>query len=630
MANNSERADAIAQLTAEISGKLGTGDAVNSTLSTSERIIARVTDGIYREPWAAFRELIANAYDADATRVIVETGAPDFMQVIIRDNGNGMTPEAVAYLIKSIGGSSKRTNIGAQYNTVSSENVELSPGGRPLIGKIGIGLFAIAQLTQHFQIITKAADSGVRTSATIKLKTHDEEHLSSLGEEGYVAGEVSITTENVEEKDVGSHGTTIVLYTLRQRTRRSLQSSDRWRNAQELDSNSKAYRPPPIFHIGALPDQFPGLTQGYAPNLPWTNETEPSERFRKLVQEAGNVSGRFKAPADLDHFDEYLKLIWKLSLALPLRYQGNHPFNFCENSGIIFLRGPDKDHDGGFLEIDKNACLRDELGLTTTDSANDSLFQVFVDGTELLRPIELPLQLRRNSRVSAPMMLVGKIEQAFSELELDRAGGQLSFEAYLYWNSQIIPKETAGVLIRVRETSGTLFDASFLDYRISEQNRLSQITAEVFVQQGLDGAINIDRESFNYSHPHFLFIQRWLHRALRLLINRNKAIAKQHLTDERKSQRVRATQSLMEAALLVWGKKRGEESDSPVTLEDVEVLVSDIGGVEIDWSVVEGEEEPARLSAVAIVLEAYEVLEKMDSNDRAALIQDLLVVLETK
>ena len=49
-----------------------------TTLATSERIIARVTDGIYREPWAAFRELVANAYDADASYVVIETGQPEF------------------------------------------------------------------------------------------------------------------------------------------------------------------------------------------------------------------------------------------------------------------------------------------------------------------------------------------------------------------------------------------------------------------------------------------------------------------------------------------------------------------------------------------------------------------------
>ena len=630
MAEPQARDVAIAQLSAEVAGKLGSGDTVNSTLATSERIIARVTDGIYREPWAAFRELIANAYDADATRVIVETGAPDFKQVIVRDNGNGMTPEAVVYLVKSIGGSSKRTRTGEQYNTVSKENVELSPNGRPLIGKIGIGLFAVAQLTQHFQIITKAADTKVRTSATIKLRTHDEDRFGGDSEEGYVAGEVSITTENVKEEDVDSHGTTIVLYSLRQEIRRSLQSFTRWVVSQELESDSKAYRPPPIYHIGALPGDIPGLGDGIAANLPWANETEPSERFRRLVKAAGDVSGRFRVPADLDHFDEYLKLIWKLSLALPLRYQGPHPFGFRGDSGLLFLNGPGRVHDGGLLEVGDTRTVRDELGFTTGENLNGSAFQVFVDGIELLRPIELPAELRRKSRVSGPMMLAGKIEEAFRASELDRAGGQLAFEAYLYWNSQIIPKETAGVLIRVREASGTLFDGSFLDYRISEQNRLSQITAEIFVQQGLDGAINIDRESFNYSHPHFLFIQKWLHRALRLLINRNKGIAKQHLVEERRSKRAQSRRSLVEAAFRVWEKRRGEEADFPISIEDLDNLVSDIGGVEIAWSGSESEIEASKLSATAIVLEAYGVLQRMDGEERAALIEDLLKVLETK
>ena len=66
------------------------GEAIELPLSTSQRIIARVTDGIYREPWAAFRELCANAYDADATRVVIETGAPEFDQITIRDDGAGM------------------------------------------------------------------------------------------------------------------------------------------------------------------------------------------------------------------------------------------------------------------------------------------------------------------------------------------------------------------------------------------------------------------------------------------------------------------------------------------------------------------------------------------------------------
>lgn len=636
MDGSQERSNSIAEVTAEVTEKLGSGEAVCTRLTTSERIIARVTDGIYREPWAAFRELIANAYDADATRVIVETGAPDFEQVIVRDNGNGMTPEAVVYLAKSIGGSSKRTRAGEKYNTVSPEDSELSPMGRPLIGKIGIGLFAVAQLTQHFQILTKAAGSGVRTSATVKLQTHDDGRFGSASEEEYEAGEVAITTEKVLDDELESHGTTIVLYTLRAEIRRSLQSYTRWMVSKKPDleagptSDSMAYHPPPIYHIGALSGSIPGFEEGIEAYLPWTSEAKPSERFRQLVKAAGNVSGRYRAPADLDHFDEYLRLVWKLSLALPLRYQGPHPFSFRGDSGILILDGSKTKQDQGMLEIGKAQSIGDKLHLTTIDQSKVRDFHVFVDGTELLRPIELPTTLRRKSRISAPMLLVEKVTEAFSKPELDRAGGQLEFEGYLYWNSQIVPKETAGVLIRVREASGTLFDSSFLDYRVSEQNRLSQITAEIFVQQGLDGAINIDRESFNYSHPHFLYIQKWLHRSLRYLINRNKGLAKQNLSEERQTLREKGRRSLLAAALEVWERRRGEEADPPILIEEMDALARDIGGVEIDWSRAELDIDVTKLSATAVVLEAYEVLQKLDAEERAALVGDLLKVLETK
>ena len=50
-------------------------DSIESVLTTNDRVIARVTDGIYRQPGSAIRELIANAYDADATWVSVKTDA---------------------------------------------------------------------------------------------------------------------------------------------------------------------------------------------------------------------------------------------------------------------------------------------------------------------------------------------------------------------------------------------------------------------------------------------------------------------------------------------------------------------------------------------------------------------------
>ena len=171
-------------------------EPVETNLETNQRIIARVTDGIYREPWAAFRELVANAYDADATHVVVETRAPEFDQITVRDNGIGMSAQTVAYILKNIGASSKRRPVGADLHTVKLGALDLSPAGRPLIGKIGIGLFAVAQLTQHFQIITKARDEPFRISATVRLQTHNED-AQQQNEDDYVAGTVAIKAENV-------------------------------------------------------------------------------------------------------------------------------------------------------------------------------------------------------------------------------------------------------------------------------------------------------------------------------------------------------------------------------------------------------------------------------------------------
>jgi hypothetical protein len=60
-----------------------TGKAVETKLTTNERVLARITDGIYRQPASALRELISNAYDADASEVVILTDAPRFSSIIV-------------------------------------------------------------------------------------------------------------------------------------------------------------------------------------------------------------------------------------------------------------------------------------------------------------------------------------------------------------------------------------------------------------------------------------------------------------------------------------------------------------------------------------------------------------------
>ncbi len=620
-----------AALAQEIREKAQTGETVETSLSTNQRIIGRVTDGIYREPWAAFRELIANAYDADAQTVVIETSAPHFDKITVRDDGNGMSPDTLAYIFQNIGGSSKRTQSGSALHTASPSDPNLSLAGRPLIGKIGIGLFAVAQLTQHFQIITKARGERIRNSATIMLKTHNEQELSRTDlDTEYVAGNVQIISETVPDDQLDSHGTSIVLYSLRTEIRRALQSLRLWSASMEpgIDGNSIVEKPK--YHIGVLPDAILEHPGGVGASLPWLPSDSPKEKFRKLVDAAGNVSDRAGKPLNLEHFDEYLRSIWKLSLSLPLEYLNGHPFDKPGSCGIKFLSLPSGKGPSEPIEIEQNSSPRLIFGLEAGTTSELPLFNVILDDIQLMRPIELPNELRKASRVKSPLMMIAKEKAPFKPDTIARAGGELAFEAYLYWNSKIIPKDTAGVLIRIREASGTLFDTSFLDYQVSEQNRLSQITAEIFIREGLDGAINIDRESFNYSHPHYLYIQRWLHKALRLFVNRQKAIAKEDLDQEKAKGQQNLTSARAQTAFEIWSVRQGEDADPPVQRSNLSIPVTEVGTTSIEWPQGQSKQNIDVAGSLAIILEAYGVLSTLSLKDRAKMINDIIKLFEIK
>ena len=311
-----------------------------------------------------------------------------------------------------------------------------------------------------------------------------------------------------------------------------MQSLQTWQASLATGVDGAPVAERPIFHVGILPNLISIQKNGLKANFPWEPSDTAEVKFEKLAEAAQDASRKMSKPANLDHFDEYLKLIWKLNLALPLRSIGQHPFDFKGSSNLLIYTAPRGKGQAEELKLDDDESLREKLNLISGLSHHADTFDVYIDEVLLKRPIKLPTTLRKENRVGRPAMLAAAEKAPFSPDDQERSGGELEFEAYLYWNSQIVPKDTAGVLVRVKEASGTLFDPRFLNYQVSEQTRLRQITAEIFVKQGLDSAINIDRESFNYSHPHYLCVQKWLHKALRLLVNRLKAIAKDDKTRE--------------------------------------------------------------------------------------------------
>ena len=545
---------------------------VSTKLETDERIIARITDGIYRHPGSALRELISNAYDADASKVVIKTDAPRFSRISIEDDGHGMSPETLAYMLKHIGGSSKR-NIKGQQLGVTSENSLTSPNGRKLIGKIGIGIFSVAQLTLTFQIITKRAGDDFRTVATINLRQFSDEPEDSKVEIENATFESGIVTIWKEPAfDFHSHGTSIILTNIRAHTKETLQSKKLWLDYEESRSDPAGHEPvlPPKYHIGKVQSVSGNQLETdliAEKTVPWENTDLPAVAFSKLVdvvwQEArlGNQNPRLE-----QIFDYYLQMIWSLSLATPLSYIEGNLFDLKMSDWMHpFLIANEPKGSAKPLPCPSNITFRECLSLQEGEELEK--FDIFFDNLELSHPIKYQGLPTGKHRLNKPLVLLGKVKQDFPNIQKEYSTGTLQFEAYLFWNPIIAPAEHRGALIRVNGASGTLFDPTFLNYQVSEQVRLRQITCEIFVRQGFDSALNIDRESFNFAHPHAVYIARWLHNALRQLATAQKRLASEVRTEARDEQEVQFADDIKNLAIRTWQREVKDEYSSPPSVD---------------------------------------------------------------
>ena len=101
--------------------------------------IITIGERLYTESIEFVRELVNNAYDADATMVEVVLGED---MIEIRDNGSGMDREGLKQYF----------NIGSQQKLYTPKSPVYK---RDRIGQFGIGKFASLSACRRFEVITK-------------------------------------------------------------------------------------------------------------------------------------------------------------------------------------------------------------------------------------------------------------------------------------------------------------------------------------------------------------------------------------------------------------------------------------------------------------------------------------------
>lgn len=469
-------------------------------------------------------------------------------------------------MLHHIGGSAKRSRHGALLGVTSFTDPSRSPGGRKLIGKIGIGLFSVAQLTQSFELITKTSGDTHRTVAKVLLRRYSDENLPLDPKEGqYEAGKVLVWREPATDRS--SHGTTVVLDSIWPQTKDTLRSSSMWETVRNLATNNRsaaANTLPPKFHIGSVLSSNNSLLNTlHSPNLPWDKENSPKEAFTMLVDAVSNPDHpeRWNPPID-KLFDYYLQMVWDLSLWCPLPYTDINPFDLpLDGSQRVFSINGDE------LKPDPPAIrtLREALSLGQPD--NHSEFRVVIDDLELSRPIKVRGMPSTSSALTTPILIAGTAQESFQGVDTELSGGPLEFRSYMVWAPQIRPPDHQGVMVRVHNASGMLFDHDFIGFPAAEHRRLAQITCEVFILQGFDGALNIDRESFNFAHPHAVFLTKWVHSTLRRLISTQKRLAAAAQKD-RHSASASVSDEVANALIEeLWAKETDEDGSSPPSIE---------------------------------------------------------------
>jgi hypothetical protein len=392
-------------------------------IKVHEKALAHLSRGLYRSPASALRELVSNAWDANAQMIRIDTNYPNFLQLSVQDNGDGFTKSDFESLMDGgIGNSAKRpTHEPLIFN-------------RPIIGRLGIGMLGIAQICGSFTITSKPKKGGDGFRAHIRLYDLLKDKLDRKDKEVYVSDDEDVSPREI---DVGE-------YTF-----------------EGFDAEKAKY--------GTLiisDDIHPTFVRSFRKSLEYETFKQPPLEWTKALRILNNVHS-------LQELGDYWRLLWELSAACPVPYISD-------------------------LALPKHLIIEEQERLASYN------FKVVVDGIQLYKPVNL--------RNNPEGYTIKKIEPTTLKIY----GKDVSFHGYILVQEglQIKPDELRGIMIRIKNIGIGYYDYSLLDYRINEGPRSRWVTGEIFVDEGLEDALNIDRDSFNRFHPEFRAIQEHVHQIL--------------------------------------------------------------------------------------------------------------------
>lgn len=431
--------------------------------------LAQLSRGLYRSTATAFKELVSNAYDADATVVRIDTNYPEFDFISCVDNGAGMPlGEFLRYFSeKGIGSCIKRKG--------KKDTTDIY--GRPIIGRLGIGMLAIGQLCHSFKIESHYKDrtgKGKAYQAEIVLEDvfpfPDKEEV--------------MRNNNKEEKeiDVGT-----------------------WEYDDEIeyDEKKKGFR---IYSSDIRPTFRREMKDSVA-------RIGKKDREKISFKQSDLCSQFYNKHKSVRDCQAYLETIWELAILCSLPYYGEK-----EGCPINLSSFTAEERKSNEFKKTIQFIQKRQLQLLNYN------FCLVFDGIGLRRHIQLPTE-----KNTIPKLY-------FIDFDEEIFGSRLKFSGYLFAQvpSFIKPIELNGVQVRLRGVGIGGYDSTFLKYyRYIPTIRNRWVSGEIFVDEGLEEALNIDRDSFNEHDEHFKKLQSFLHDKLETVFNEINVAARRTHEEKR-------------------------------------------------------------------------------------------------
>jgi hypothetical protein len=408
-----------------------------------------------------------------------------------------MTPSLFANAMQSIGSSLKGILQESRITQIFH---------RPVIGQLGIGLMALTQVCGEAEIESQSAGSDTKFVArldfsdfrTRKQKQTEIAKIDIFRELAASYGGIGAMQEKLASLAPDSDE----YAELRQRLELASEADRSFteRGAEDLEGEHLGYcviypdvpavrgQQGTTITLRKIDEGVRAalMDRGRSPDaLPESYKEWGWERYRREVNQWSwdELCQRLqKRTTQLSYqsLPRYHQFLWELSIMTPVQY------------------------------LDKGPVLLDPALLRSKKDELDAFhFSVLVDNRSLSKPILLP-----SGSIAREEKLEEEYDYNLWTLNQDERVDehQLKYAGYIFWQrKQVEPSSLRGIQIYIRNVGIGLYDQTLMGFStVNPTSRAGQISGEIYVEEGLEQALNVDRNSFRETDAHYLALQEYV------------------------------------------------------------------------------------------------------------------------